>query len=247
MGKWRARYLRRGLGGLADEPRPGAPRRVTDEQVERVVAATLEQTPPDATHWSTRAMAAKTGLSQKTQMQATGRTAPVLPMVPGAPERRSHDYARHGTTAPFAALDAASGRVIGRCSRRRRSQEFRRFLERVNAEVPAGLGAHLVVDDYATHKTPAIHRWLVAHPRFHLHFAPTYSSWLNLVERWFAEITTKWLRRSTHHSVKDLVASIRTWITNWNDDPKPFVWHKTTDEILDSLATYCQRITDSGH
>ena len=209
---------------------------MTDEQVERVVAATLEQTPPDATRWSTRAMAAKTGLSRKTQTQATGRTAPVLPMVPGAPERRSRDYARHGTTAPFAALDAASGRVIGRCSRRRRSQEFRRFLERVNAEVPAGLGAHLVVDDYATHKTPAIHRRLVAHPRFHLHFAPTYSSWLNPVERWFAELTTKQLKRGVHHTVEEPEQAVHDRIEARNADPRSFVWVKTADEILDRVA-----------
>ena len=249
VGKWRARYLRHGPGGLGDEPRPGAPRRVSGEQVEQVVVATLEQAPPDATHRSTRAMAKRTGLSQstisriwrafglpphrtetrklsadpnfvakvrdvvglyldppehalvlcvdeKTQMQATERTAPVLPMVPGTPERRSHDDRRHGTTALFAASDAASGRVIGRCQRRHRHREFRRFLDRIDAEVPADLDVHLVVDNDATHKTEAIRRWLLRHPRFHVHFTPTYSSWLNLVERWFAEPTTKQLRRA---------------------------------------------------
>ena len=300
VGKWRARFVRRGLGGLADEPRPGAPRTVTDEQVERVVAATLEQAPPNATHWSTRAMAAKTGMSQsavsriwrafglkphlvdtwklsadpffvakvrdvvglyldppehalvlcvdeKTQVQATSRTAPVLPMVPGTPERRSHDYTRHGTTALFAALDAASGRVIAQMHRRHRHQEFRRFLERIDAEVPTELDVHLVLDNYATHKTPAIQRWLVAHPRFHLHFTPTYSSWLNLVERFFAELTTKQLRRGVHRSVEELEQAVADWIDAWNENPRPFVWVKTTDEILASVVTYCRRISGPEH
>ncbi len=130
---------------------------------------------------------------------------------------------------------------------RHRAEEFRRFLNLIEKSVPAHLDVHLVVDNSSTHKTPMIQRWLVRHPRFTLHFTPTYSSWLNLVERWFAELTTKWIKRGSHRSVRDLVASIRTWIANWNDDPKPFVWHKTADEILDSLATYCQRINASGH
>ena len=300
VGKWRARFVRRGLGGLADEPRPGAPRTVTDEQVERVVAATLEQAPPNATHWSTRAMAKRAGLSQstvsriwrafglqphrtetwklsadpnfvakvrdvvglyldppesalvlcvdeKTQVQATSRTAPVLPTVPGTPERRSHDYTRHGTTALFAALDAASGRVIAQMHRRHRHQEFRRFLERIDAEVPTELDVHLVLDNYATHKTPAIQRWLVAHPRFHLHFTPTYSSWLNLVERFFAELTTKQLRRGVHRSVEELEQAVADWIDAWNENPRPFVWVKTTDEILASVVTYRRRISGPEH
>ena len=154
---------------------------------------------------------------------------------------------RNGTTSLFAALDVASGKVISATHRRHRHQEFLRFLRTIDGTVPAELDVHLVCDNYGTHKTPSIQRWLVRHPRFTLHFTPTYSSWLNLVERWFAELTAKWLRRGTHRSVRDLTAAIRTWITNWNDDPKPFVWHKTADDILDSLAAYCQRINDSGH
>ena len=144
-------------------------------------------------------------------------------------------------------MDVASGNVIADLTPRQRAEEFRRFLNVIDKSVPTHLDVHLILDNSSTHKTPAIQRWLVRHPRFTLHFTPTYSSWLNLVERWFVELTTKWLRRGTHRSVRELVGSIRTWITNWNDDPKPFVWHKTADEILDNLAAYCQRISDSGH
>src|SRR5271170_4872984 len=276
VGKWRGRFARRSFDGLHDEPRPGKPRSIGDEDVERVIVKTLEEKPRDATHWSTRSMAAATGMSQsavsriwrafglkphqtetfklspdpqfiekvrdivglylnppeaavvlcvdeKSQIQALDRTAPVLPLMPGVPERATHDYVRNGTT------------------------ESRRFLNTINTNVPEPLEIHVVLDNSSTHKTPAIQRWLLRHPRFHVHFTPTYGSWLNLVERWFAELTTKWIKRSAHRSVRDLVASIRTWITNWNEDPKPYVWHKTADEILDSLANYCQRINDSGH
>jgi transposase len=300
VGKWRARFAGSRLDGLHDEPRPGKPRTIADEDVERVIVKTLEETPPDATHWSTRSMAKATGMSQsaisriwrafglkphlsesfklspdpqfidkvrdivglylnppdaavvlcadeKSQIQALDRTAPVLPLLPGTPQRRTHDDKRNGTTNLYAALDVASGNVIANLTARHRAEEFRRFLNLIDKAVPAHLDVHVVVDNSSTHKAPTIQRWLVRHPRFTLHFTPTYSSWLNLVERWFAELTTKWLRRGTHRSVKELTASIRTWITNWNDDPKPFVWHKTADEILDSLAAYCQRITDSGH
>jgi transposase len=300
VGKWRRRFIERRLDGLHDEPRPGKPRTIGDDDVERVIVKTLEDTPSDATHWSTRSMAQATGMSQsavsriwrafglkphlvdsfklspdplfidkvrdvvglylnppeaavvlcvdeKSQIQALDRTAPVLPLVPGTPERRTHDYRRHGVTNLFAALDVASGQVIANLSPRHRAEEFRRFLNLINKEVPEGLDVHVVVDNNSTHKTPAIQRWLVRHPRFTLHFTPTYSSWLNLVERWFAELTNRWLRRGTHRSTRQLVASIRTWIECWNDDPKPFVWHKTADEILDNLADYCQRISDSGH
>jgi transposase len=186
-------------------------------------------------------------VDEKTQVQALDRTAPILPLIPGTPERRTHDYRRYGTTNLYAALDVASGNVIADLTPRHRAEEFRRFLNLIDKTVPEDLDVHVIVDNNSTHKTPAIQRWVVRHPRFTLHFTPTYSSWLNLVERWFAELTTKWLKRGTHRSVRELVASIRTWITNWNDDPKPFVWHKTADEILDSLATYCARISDSGH
>jgi transposase len=300
VGKWRNRFAELRVDGLWDEPRPGKPRTITDDDVERVIVLTLEETPPDATHWSTRSMAKASGMSQtairriwgafglkphltesfklspdpqfidkvrdivglyvnppdaavvlcvdeKSQIQALDRTAPVLPLLPGVAERRSHDYRRNGTTNLYAALDVASGKVISSMTARHRAAEFLRFLKLIDASVPEHLDVHVVLDNSSTHKTPAVARWLVRHPRFVLHFTPTYSSWLNLVERWFGELTTKWLRRGTHRSVRELVASIRTWITNWNDDPRPFVWHKTADEILDILAAYCQRITGSGH
>ena len=300
VGKWRTRFAERRLDGLHDEPRPGKPRTISDREVERVIVKTLEETPADATHWSTRSMAKATGMSQaaisriwrafglkphltesfklspdpqfiekvrdivglylnppeaavvlcvdeKSQIQALDRTAPVLPLRPGTPERRTHDYRRYGTTNLYAALDLASGNVIADLTARHRAEEFRRFLNLIDKTVPAQLDVHVVVDNSSTHKTPAIQRWLVRHPRFTFHYTPTYSSWLNLVERWFAELTNKWIRRGTHRSVKELVASIRTWITNWNDEPRPFVWHKTADEILDNLAAYCSRISDSGH
>jgi transposase len=273
---------------------------VNDDAVELVIVKTLEETPVDATHWSTRSMAKETGMSQsaisriwrafglkphlvdtfklspdplfvekvrdivglyvnppdaalvlcvdeKTQIQALDRTSPVLPLRPGLPERRTHDYVRGGTTNLYAALDVASGHVIADMTDRHRAVEFRRLLNLINRSVPEDLDVHLVVDNVSTHKTPEIKKWLLRHPRFHLHFTPTYSSWLNLVERWFAELTNKWLRRGTHRSTKELEAAITTWIAHWNEEPTPFVWHKSADEILDTLATYCQRISDSGH
>jgi transposase len=186
-------------------------------------------------------------VDEKSQIQALDRSAPVLPLLPGTPERRTHDYKRHGTTNLFAALDVASGNVIADLTDHHRAQEFQRFLNLINRSVPDHLDVHVIVDNYGTHKTPSVHRWLVRHPRFTMHFTPTYSSWLNLVERWFAELTNKWLRRGTHRSTKELETGIRDWIEHWNDEPRPFVWHKTADEILDSLAAYCSRITDSGH
>lgn len=298
--KWRSRFLAERLGGLHDEPRPGAPRTVGDDAVEAVIVKTLEETPIDATHWSTRSMAKATGMSQsavsriwrafglkphlvetfklspdplfvekvrdivglyvnppeaalvlcvdeKTQIQALDRTSPVLPLRPGLPERRTHDYIRGGTTNLYAALDVASGRVIADMTERHRAVEFRRFLNLINRSVPEDLDVHLVVDNVSTHKTPEIQRWLLRHPRFHLHFTPTYSSWMNLVERWFAELTNKWLRRGTHRSTKELEYAITRWIDHWNDEPKPFVWHRSAYEIIDTLAKYCERISDSGH
>jgi len=301
VGKWRRRFLADRLEGLHDEPRPGAPRAISDDDVEALIVKTLEETPLDATHWSTRSMAKASGMSQsavsriwrafglkphlvdtfklspdplfvdkvrdivglylnppdgalvlcvdeKTQVQALDRTAPVLPLRPGLPERRTHDYVRHGTTNLYAALDVASGQVIADMTERHRAEEFRRFLNLINRSVPDDLDVHLVVDNVSTHKTPEIKRWLLRHPRFTLHFTPTYSSWINLIERWFAELTTKWLRRGTHRSTKELESAISSWIEHWNEDPKPFVWHKNADEILETLATYCQRMTsDSGH
>jgi transposase len=300
VGRWRGRFAERGLGGLHDEPRPGKPRSISDDDVERVIVKTLEEQPPGATHWSTRSMAHVTGMSQtavsriwrafglkphqteafklspdpqfidkvrdivglylnppeaavvlcvdeKSQIQALDRTAPVLPLMPRVAERRTHDYVRNGTTNLYAALDVASGQVIADMSPRHRAEEFSRLLNLIERSVPAHLAVHVVLDNSSTHKTPQIQRWLVRHPRFTLHFTPTYGSWLNLLERWFAELTTNWIKRSAHRSVRDLVASIRTWITRWNEDPRPYVWHKTADEILESLAAYCQQINDSGH
>jgi transposase len=300
VGKWRARFVQAGLAGLLDEPRPGAPRRIGDDDVEAVIVATLESAPANATHWSTRSMAAHSGLSastvrriwaafglqphrvetwklsrdpqfidkvrdivglyldpperalvlcldEKSQIQALDRSAPVLPMLPGTPQRASHDYVRHGTTSLFAALDVASGRVYGQLHRRHRAAEFKRFLAHLDAEVPAQLEVHLILDNYATHKTPAIRRWLAAHPRFVCHFTPTSASWLNLVERWFAELTTKKLRRSAHRSTRALERDIREWVEQWNESPRPFVWTKSADEILTSVAAYSMRISGAGH
>jgi transposase len=300
-GKWRSRFLESRLKGLSDEQRPGRPRTVTDEQVEKVIAATLEQAPPGGdTHWSTRSMARSEGMSQsavsriwrafglkphivetwklstdpmfidkvrdvvglymsppenalvlcvdeKSQIQALDRTAPCLPMLPTTPARMTHDYVRNGTTSLFAAFDLASGSVIAQPYRRHRHQEFLRFLKLIDAAVPKDLDLHLVLDNYATHKTPAIKDWLLKHPRFHLHFTPTSSSWMNLVERWFAELTNRKLRRSAHRSVTELETDIRKWINEWNKNPKPFVWTKSADEILETLAAYCERINASGH
>jgi transposase len=301
VGKWRARFVERRLDGLVDEPRPGQPRKITDEQVEAVIVKTLEQPPPDGgTHWSTRQMAAATGLNQtaisriwrafglqphrvehwklskdplfvekvrdvvglyldpperavvlcvdeKSQIQALDRTAPTLPMLPGTPARATHDYKRSGTSSLFAALEVATGKVIGSLHARHRAVEFKRFLQTIDKQVPDDLHVHLILDNYATHKTPAIQRWLAAHPRFVLHFTPTGASWLNLVERWFAELTSRKLRRGAHRSVRELNRDIRHWIEHWNDDPKPFVWTKTADQILDTLRAYLQRINDSPH
>jgi transposase len=186
-------------------------------------------------------------VDEKTQVQALDRTAPVLPLLPGTPQRATHDDTRHGTTNLYAALEVASGKVLSQLTARHRAIEFKRFLVHLDRSVPADLGVHLICDNSSTHKTPAIQRWLVAHPRFQLHFTPTYSSWLNLVERWFAELTSKWLKRGSHRSVAELEQAIQAWIETWNQQPRPFVWTKTADEILDTIATYCQRINNSGH
>jgi transposase len=301
VAKWRGRFVRGRLEGLSDEPRPGRPRVITDEQVEQVITKTLEEPPPHHdTHWSTRSMARATGMSQtaisriwrafglkphltetwklstdpqfidkvrdivglyldppqaalvlcvdeKSQIQALDRTAPSLPILPTTPARRTHDYVRNGTTSLFAALDVASGTVISQLHRRHRHQEFLKFLKTIDANVPAALGVHLICDNYGTHKTPEIKRWLLRHPRFQLHLTPTYSSWLNLVERWFAELTNRKLRRSAHRSVAELEADLTAWIAAWNEAPRPFVWTKTADEILDNLASYLHRINNSGH
>jgi transposase len=300
VGKWRRRFLEQRLDGLLDEPRPGAPRKITDADVERALVLTLETKPTDATHWSTRSLAQRAGLSQsavsriwrafalqphrtesfklstdplfiekvrdivglymsppdralvlcvdeKSQIQALDRMQPLLPMRPGQVERRTHDYSRHGTTSLFAALNVKTGQVLGTCQRRHRSIEFRRFLVQVDAATPADLDVHIVMDNYATHKTSLIRSWLASHPRYHVHFTPTGSSWLNLVERFFAALTEKQLRRGVHRSTRELEAAIYHYLDVTNNDPKPFVWTKTADQILASLARFCQRISDSGH
>ena len=299
--RWRGRFSQQRLDGLLDEPRPGQPRKISDERVEEVIVKTLETAPPDGgTHWSTRQMAAAVGLNQtavsriwrafglqphrvehfklskdplfvekvrdivglyldpperavvlcvdeKSQIQALDRSAPTLPMLPGTPARASHDYKRNGTSSLFAALDIASGKVIQSLHARHRAIEFKKFLQTIDKQVPAELHVHLILDNYSTHKTPQVKRWLAAHPRFVVHFTPTSASWINLVERWFAELTARKLRRGVHRSVKALNADIRDWIKHWNENPKPYVWTKTADEILDNLASYCNTINDSGH
>ena len=298
--KWRSRFLERRLDGLLDQPRSGRPRMIDDADVERVIALTLETTPKDATHWSTRSMARLSGLShntvsriwrafalqphrtetfklsadplfiekvrdivglylnppdralvlcvdEKSQVQALDRTRPLLPLRPGQAERRTHDYVRHGTTSLFAALDARTGQVIGQCHRRRRALEFRKFLDAIESEAPAELDVHLIADNYATHKTALIRNWFAKRPRFHIHFTPTSASWLNLVERWFGLLTERQLRRGVHQSSAELEAAIYRYLDVTNEDPKPFVWTKTADQILASVARFCQRTLVTRH
>src|SRR6516162_2139626 len=295
--KWRGRFIDRRLDGLYDEPRPGAKRTITDEQVEQVIVRTLETTPRGATHWSTREMAKAVGLShmaisriwhsfglqphrsetfklsndpllvekvrdivglyldppahaavfcvdEKPHIQALDRTQPLLPMEPGQVERRTHDYKRHGTTTLFAALNVKTAKLVTEFHRRHRSVEFRQFLDAVDAAVPKKLEVHLIMDNYGTHKTALIRNWLAKRPRFHVHFTPTYGSWINLVERWFAELTNKQLRRGAHRSVAQLEAAIREFIDAHHANPKPFVWTKTADEILENIARFAQRTLD---
>lgn len=292
VGRWRRRFTERRLDGLHDDPRPGAPRKISDGDVERVIVATLETTPKGATHWSTRDMAKQSGLShssvgriwrafglaphksesftlsndplfvdkvrdivglylnpperavvlcvdEKSQVQALNRSQPLLPMTPGRPERRTHTYVRHGTTALFAALDVATGKIIGQCRRRHRASEFLQFLNQVDKNVPEHLDAHVILDNLSTHKTAAVQRWFARHPRFHVHFTPTYSSWLNQIERWFALLEQKQLKRAAHRSVAELERAIYEFIDVNNDAAKPFVWTKTADDILASLKRFC--------
>jgi len=291
VGFWRKRFIAGGVESLLDEPRPGAPRKIGDDDVERVVKLTLESAPKAATHWSSRGLAEKTGLSQsaisriwrafglqphrsqtfqlssdpflvakvrdivglymsppdhalvlcvdeKSQIQALNRTQPILPMRPGQAERRSHDYQRHGTTSLFAALDIATGNVVGKCFARHRSREFKKFLDHLDANLPAAGEVHIVLDNYATHKTPVIRRWFARRPRYHLHFTPTHASWLNLIERWFGLLTQRQIRRGSHASVWQLKTAIQEFLAASNEHPKPFVWTKSADVILASIARF---------
>lgn len=299
VGKWRERFRLEGIEGLSDEPRPGAPRKITDAQVEAAVTQTLESVPAAATHWSTRSLSQQVGLSQsavvriwhsfglqphrsetfklstdpylvekvrditglylnppehaivlsvdeKSQVQALDRTQPILPLRPGLPEQRTSDYERHGTTSLFAALDIATGKVIGNCHRRHRQQEFLKFMELVDSRLPADAKeVHLVLDNYGTHKTPKVIRWFARHPRYHLHFTPTSGSWINQVERWFAKITDQRIRRGSFTSVSRLEKAIREYLDHNNEHPKPFVWTADADLILGKIRRLCERISNS--
>ena len=299
VGKWRRRFAERRLDGLYDEPRPGTPRQIGDEEIAEVVRRRLEETPPDGTHWSLRSMARAVGyapstihgiwqafglqphrsetfklssdpffvekvrdivglylapperalvlcVDEKSQVQALDRSQPLLPMRPGQPERRSHDYKRHGTTTLFAALDIATGEVIGRCFARHRAREFLQFLRTIETNVPADLDVHLVIDNYATHKTPAIRKWFARHPRWHIHFTPTGASWLNQVERFFARLTEKQLRRGVHRSTRELEEAILGYIETVNADPRPFRWTKSADDILATIKRFCLRTLETA-
>ena len=292
--KWHRRFVTKRVDGLRDEPRPGAPRTITDDKVEAVIVKTLESAPEDATHWSSRGMAEASGVSvssvqriwrafglrphrsetfklstdplfiekvrdvvglyvappehaivlcvdEKSQIQALDRSQPLLPMRPGQPERRPHDYTRHGITSLFAALDIATGRIIGKCYPRHRSREFRRFLDQVEAATPSGLDVHVVMDNYATHKTQAIRRWFSKRPHWHVHLTPTGASWLNQIERFFALLTERQIRRGVYLSVTELETAINSFIDHHNRAPKPFVWTKNADDILAAIERFCTR------
>jgi transposase/DNA-binding CsgD family transcriptional regulator len=295
VAKWRHRFVVDRLEGLVDAPRPGGVRQIGDDVVEAIVVQTLESAPKGATHWSTRSLAERHGISrqsvsqiwrafglkpwrqdefkvspdpdlvekirdlvglymsppvaaavfaidEKPQIQALNRSAPTLPMLPTTPAKATHDYERNGTVDLFAALEIATGKVITDLRKTHTAKDFIAFLNKVNREVPADLQVHVILDNLSTHKTPAVHQWLLRNKRFRFHFTPTYGSWMNLVERWFSALTTKKLQRSAHRSVKALAADIRSWVQTWNEDPKPFVWHKSADEILERLAGYCTAI-----
>ena len=299
VSKWRRRFAEKRCEGLYDEPRPGAPRKIGDEAIAETIRKTLEETPPNATHWSLRSMARATGyapstihriwkafalqphrsetfklstdplfvekvrdivglymapparalvlcVDEKSQIQALDRSQPLLPMRPGQPERRTHDYKRHGTTSLFAALDVASGKVIGKCYPRHRAREFLSFLREIDAAVPGDLDVHLVMDNYATHKTSAIRAWLAKRPHWHVHLTPTGASWINQVERFFADLTARQIRRGVHRSTAELEAAINAYIAATNADPKPFKWTKSPDDILAAIQRFCLRTLDTA-
>lgn len=294
VGTWRKRFAERRLDGLYDEPRVGAPRKITDEEVEAIVVQTLETTPEGRTHWSTRKMAEKAGVShssvgriwrahglkphivrgfklsndpqfiekvrdivglymnppdhavvfsfdEKPQIQALERAQPVLPMDLGMPERQTHNYVRHGTLDLFAALNVATGEVIAKTKKQHRAKDFVAFLRELDKAVDDDLEVHVILDNLSAHKSPVVKRWLVRHPRFHLHFTPTYASWLNLVERFFALLTEEALRRGSHTSIPQLRRAIYDYVEVHNDEGKPFVWTKSADEILDKVREFGER------
>jgi putative transposase len=300
VGKWRHRFLQQGLMGLYDEPKPGGPRSISDEQVAALIRRTLKTKPLNGTHWSCRSLAAATKCSkstihrvwrafgiqphrqknfqlstdplfvekvrdivglylnppdkalvlcvdEKSQIQALDRMQPVLPMGLGYVEGVTHHYKRHGTTTLFAALDISSGQVITQCKSRHRNQEFLQFLKYVENNVPQELDIHLIVDNYATHKHEKVRRWLAARPRYHIHYTPTYTSWLNQVEIWFHIITQKAIRRGTFRSVKELVDKIKSFVDDYNGKSKPFMWTATADSILDKIARLCKNISGTQH
>jgi transposase len=297
VSKWRKRFADGRLDGLRDAPRPGAERKISDATIEAVIVDTLETTPGEDTHWSTRELAKKHGIGkttvaeiwrafglkpwkqdsfkvspdpdlvekvrdlvglymnppvaaavfavdEKPQIQALNRTAPTFPMLPTTPQRATHDYVRNGTVDLFAALDMASGTVITDIRKSHTQDDFVAFLTKIDREVPAELDVHIILDNLSAHKAPAVQRWLLRNRRFHLHFTPTYGSWMNMVERWFSALTTKKLQRSAHRNTKDLAADIIAWAEEWNKNPKPFVWHKTAEQILERLAGYCAAINE---
>jgi transposase len=293
-GTWRNRFARDRMDGLYDEPRPGAPRQIGDDDIAATIRRTLETRPEGATHWSLRTMAKASGLApstihriwrafglqphrsetfklssdplfvekvrdivglylapperavvlcvdEKSQVQALDRTQPLLPMRPGQAERRTHDYKRNGVTSLFAALDVKAGTIVGKCMRRHRAQEFRKFLDEVERNTPADLDVHVIMDNYGTHKTKLIRDWFAKRPRWHVHYTPTSASWINQVERFFALLTERAIRRGVFQSTAALEAAITAYIDATNADPKPFRWTKTADDILASIERFCLR------
>ena len=300
VGKWRRRFVARGVEGLHDDLRPGRPRSISDERVAELLRKTLQDKPSAQTHWSCRDMAAETGISkstvhriwstfglrphrfrtfklsndpffvekvrdivglyldpptdalalcvdEKSQCQALERTQPALPMGLGYLQGYTHDYLRHGTTTLFAALDVASGKVMAQCKKRHRHREFLQFLRHIDASVPSHLDVHLVVDNYASHKHQKVRLWLARNPRFHFHFTPTYSCWLNQVETWFGIITNKAIRRGSFSSVKQLVERIDHFVQSHNQGSHPFAWTATADAILEKLGRLCEYISGTPH
>jgi transposase len=254
VGHWRRRFLEQGLAGLYGEQRPGRPRSHDDAAVAGLLTRVLQSRPAVGTHWTVRGAAEASGISksalcvdEKSQIQALERTQPVLSMGLGHADGLTHDYKRHGTTTLFAALDVANGRILAQCKPRHRHQEFLGFLKRIDAGVPAELDVHLVIDNYATHKHPKVRQWLAERPRYHVHFRPTYSSWLNQVERWFGILTGREIRRGSFTSAKELIRRIDAFVTAYNTTSRPFSWTATAYDILTKVAKVCNVISGTQH